>query len=82
MIPLSIDTANTFVGQGRYGFLSPLNDQQSRILPDDNIVLCVNVSLRISKISVTGIILLYDGQNSDWIVGSVRNYYWDMNGTY
>jgi hypothetical protein len=32
MIVLSIDTANTFVGQGGYGFLSPLNDQQSGIL--------------------------------------------------
>lgn len=32
MILLSIDTANTFVGQGAYGFLSPLNDQQSGIL--------------------------------------------------
>ena len=32
MIVLSIDTANTFVGQGGYGFLSPLNDQQIGIL--------------------------------------------------
>jgi hypothetical protein len=32
MILLSIDTANTFVGQGEYGFSSPLNDQQSGIL--------------------------------------------------
>jgi hypothetical protein len=32
MIPLSIDTANSFVGQGEYGFSSPLNDQQSGIL--------------------------------------------------
>ncbi len=29
---LSIDMANTFIGQGEYGFLSPLNDQQSGIL--------------------------------------------------
>jgi len=32
MILLSIDTANTFIGQGEYGFSSPLNDQQSGIL--------------------------------------------------
>jgi len=32
IILLSIDTTNTFIGQGKYGFLSPLNDQQSGIL--------------------------------------------------
>jgi hypothetical protein len=32
LILLSIDTANTFIGQGEYGFSSPLNDQQSGIL--------------------------------------------------
>jgi hypothetical protein len=32
IVLLSIDTANTFVGQGEYGFSSPLNDQQSGIL--------------------------------------------------
>jgi len=32
LILLSIDTTNTFIGQGTYGFFSPLNDQQSGIL--------------------------------------------------
>ncbi|PWU78993.1 MAG: hypothetical protein DLM72_19710 [Candidatus Nitrosopolaris wilkensis] len=32
IIFLSIDTANTFIGQGEYGFSLPLNDQQSGIL--------------------------------------------------
>lgn len=32
IILLSIDTANIFIGQGEYGFSSPLNDQQSGIL--------------------------------------------------
>src|SRR2546427_8934248 len=32
LILLSIDTADTFIGQGEYGFSSPLNDQQSGIL--------------------------------------------------
>ena len=32
MILLSIDTMNTFIGQGTYGFSSPLTDQQSGIL--------------------------------------------------
>lgn len=32
LILLSIDTTNTFIGQGTYGFSSPLNDQQSGIL--------------------------------------------------
>jgi hypothetical protein len=32
LILLSIDAINTFVGQGTYGFSSPLNDQQSGIL--------------------------------------------------
>jgi hypothetical protein len=32
MILLSIDTANTFVGQGEYELLSALNDQQSGII--------------------------------------------------
>jgi len=32
LILLSIDTTNTFIGQGTYGFSSPLNDQQSGVL--------------------------------------------------
>jgi hypothetical protein len=32
LILLAIDTINTFIGQGTYGFFSPLNDQQSGIL--------------------------------------------------
>jgi hypothetical protein len=32
LILLSIDTTNTFIGQGTYGFSSLLNDQQSGIL--------------------------------------------------
>jgi len=32
LILLSIDTTNTFIGQGIYGFSSPLNDQQSGVL--------------------------------------------------
>lgn len=32
MILLSIDTTNVFIGQGTYGFSSPLNDQQSGVL--------------------------------------------------
>lgn len=32
LILLSIDTTNTFIGQGTYGFSSPLNDQQSGLL--------------------------------------------------
>jgi hypothetical protein len=32
LILLSIDTTNTFIGQGTYGFSSPLKDQQSGIL--------------------------------------------------
>jgi hypothetical protein len=32
LILLSIDTTNTFIGQGTYGYFSPFNDQQSGIL--------------------------------------------------
>jgi len=32
LILLSIDTTNSFIGQGTYGFSSPLNDQQSGVL--------------------------------------------------
>jgi hypothetical protein len=32
LILLSIDTTNTFIGQGTYGFSSTLNDQQSGVL--------------------------------------------------
>jgi len=31
LILLSIDTVNAFIGQGTYGFFSPLNDRQSGI---------------------------------------------------
>lgn len=40
IILLSIDTANIFIGQGEYGFSSPLNDQQSgRLLGIPSIIL-------------------------------------------
>lgn len=64
MMVLSIDTANTFVGQGGYGFLSPLNDQQSGILLDIPSIILFFVSFGFGfreKTRLTSLLLVAGG---------------------